>query len=159
MDATGARLPALFVSHGSPMVALDDDSYTRALRAFGAGLPAPRAIVVVSAHWQAPWPVRVTASRQPSLIYDFGGFPDALYRLAYPAPGAPTLFMKDDRRAGRGAPGPAPGAEHPVTRTTRGGRRWGLTQRAGCRAADASTGSGARRQDPHRAGPLANNPG
>jgi 4,5-DOPA dioxygenase extradiol len=89
-----ARLPALFVSHGSPMTALADDAYTHALEAFGATLPTPEAIVVVSAHWQAPWPVRVTVNARPPLIYDFGGFPPPLYRLTYPAPGAPELAAR-----------------------------------------------------------------
>ncbi|HKC13386.1 MAG TPA: class III extradiol ring-cleavage dioxygenase [Vicinamibacteria bacterium] len=85
------RFPALFVSHGAPSVALEEDDYTRALRGFTAGLPAPTAIVVVSAHWEAPGPVRVNVNPRPSLIYDFSGFPDALYRLTYPAPGEPAL--------------------------------------------------------------------
>jgi len=84
-------LPAVFVAHGSPMVALDDDEYTRALRGLGARQPRPRAIACVSAHWQLAGPVRVTAHPRPPLIYDFGGFPDALYRLSYPAPGAPDV--------------------------------------------------------------------
>jgi 4,5-DOPA dioxygenase extradiol len=85
------RLPALFISHGAPSVALEEDDFTRALRGFTSRLPAPTAIVVVSAHWEVPGPVRVNVNPQPSLIYDFSGFPDGLYRLTYPAPGAPTL--------------------------------------------------------------------
>jgi 4,5-DOPA dioxygenase extradiol len=85
------RFPACFVSHGAPTAALDDDAYTRALAAFAQAQPAPRAVVVVSAHWEAHGPVRVNAVARPPLIYDFGGFPDALYRLSYPAPGAPDL--------------------------------------------------------------------
>jgi 4,5-DOPA dioxygenase extradiol len=83
--------PALFVSHGAPTAALDDDSYTRALGAWARGRPRPRAIVVVSAHAEARGPVRVNASARPALIYDFHGFPPALYALHYPAPGAPDL--------------------------------------------------------------------
>lgn len=83
--------PALFVSHGAPTAALDDDAYTRALGAWARGRPRPRAIVVVSAHAEARGPVRVNASAQPALIYDFYGFPPALYALRYPAPGAPDL--------------------------------------------------------------------
>jgi 4,5-DOPA dioxygenase extradiol len=85
------RFPALFVSHGAPSVGLEEDDYTRALRGFTAGLPAPTAIVAVSAHWEAPGPVRVNVNPRPPLIYDFSGFPDALYGLTYPAPGAPAL--------------------------------------------------------------------
>jgi 4,5-DOPA dioxygenase extradiol len=86
-----AVMPALFVSHGSPMVALETDAYPRALKAFGEGMASPRALVVVSAHWETPNEVRVTASESPPLIYDFGGFPEPLYHLKYPSPGAPTL--------------------------------------------------------------------
>jgi 4,5-DOPA dioxygenase extradiol len=83
--------PALFVSHGAPTAALDDDAYTRALGAWARGRPKPRAIVVVSAHGEARGPVRVNAGAEPSLIYDFYGFPAPLYDLRYPAPGAPDL--------------------------------------------------------------------
>src|SRR6266496_108845 len=86
---TGA--PALFVSHGSPMFAIDSGEYGRALRRFGERIPRPAAIVIVSAHWEAPWPIRVNAAARPPLLYDFGGFPKALYELMYPAPGSPTL--------------------------------------------------------------------
>ena len=83
--------PALFVSHGAPTAALDDDDYTRALGAWARARPRPRAIVVVSAHAEARGPVRVNAGARPSLIYDFYGFPPALCQLRYPAPGAPDL--------------------------------------------------------------------
>ena len=83
--------PALFVSHGAPSAALDDDAYTRALSRWARARPRPRAIVVVSAHAEVRGPVRVNAGAQPSLIYDFYGFPSPLYDLRYPAPGAPDL--------------------------------------------------------------------
>jgi 4,5-DOPA dioxygenase extradiol len=82
--------PALFVSHGAPTAALDDD-YTQALGAWARGRPKPRAMVVVSAHAEARGPVRVNAGAHPSLVYDFYGFPAPLYDLRYPAPGAPDL--------------------------------------------------------------------
>jgi 4,5-DOPA dioxygenase extradiol len=83
--------PALFVSHGAPSAALDDDAYTRALGAWARGRPTPRAVVVVSAHSEARGPVKVNAASGPALIYDFYGFPSPLYELSYPAPGAPDL--------------------------------------------------------------------
>ncbi len=84
--------PVLFVSHGAPDAALAHESpYAAALLRFAAET-VPKAVVVVSAHWQTrPDVVRVTGAAQPSLIYDFSGFPDELYRLQYPAPGAPEL--------------------------------------------------------------------
>src|SRR5207247_1495847 len=85
------RTPALFISHGSPAVALQKDDYTRALRHFAEAHPAPRAIVALSAHWEAPGPPRVTTAARPALIYDFAGFPDALYGVTYGCPGDPDL--------------------------------------------------------------------
>lgn len=86
-----ARLPALFLAHGSPAIALEQDAYTRTLERLGRELPRPRAVAIVSAHWEAPGPVRVNAVARPAPIYDFGGFPQELYRLTYPAPGDPAL--------------------------------------------------------------------
>jgi 4,5-DOPA dioxygenase extradiol len=84
-------MPAVFISHGSPMVAVERDGYTEALRRMGESLPAPKAIVVISAHWESRAPVRVGTSERPPLIYDFGGFPPELYTLKYPAPGHPGI--------------------------------------------------------------------
>ena len=84
-----SRMPTVFISHGSPMVAIEKDDYTQALWGLGDSLPAPTAVVVVSAHWEAAAPVRVTTSPQPPLIYDFGGFPAELYALQYRPPGNP----------------------------------------------------------------------
>lgn len=85
------KMPVVFVAHGSPMMAVEQDDVTRALAAMGKRLPAPKAIVVVSAHWEAPGAVRVTAHDHPPTIYDFSGFPPALYDLHYPSPGDPAL--------------------------------------------------------------------
>ncbi|HEV8231944.1 MAG TPA: class III extradiol ring-cleavage dioxygenase [Thermoanaerobaculia bacterium] len=88
---TRAAAPVLFVAHASPMLALERDGHAARLRAFGDRFPRPAAIVVVSAHWEAPRPIRVTTAPRPALIYDFGGFPRTLYELQYPAPGSPEL--------------------------------------------------------------------
>jgi len=85
------RLPALFVSHGSPRQALAEDDYAMALRAFAAANFKPQAIVVVSAHWVKRTPVRVTTGGRPKTIYDFRGFEKALHEFPYPAPGHPAL--------------------------------------------------------------------
>ena len=82
--------PSVFVSHGSPMVAVERDAYTEALEAFGRAV-RPRALVVVSAHWQTRGGVAITSAERHQVIHDFGGFPEALYRLDYPAPGDPAL--------------------------------------------------------------------
>ncbi|TZF91500.1 DODA-type extradiol aromatic ring-opening family dioxygenase [Cognatilysobacter lacus] len=82
--------PALFVSHGSPMFAVEPGRLGPALEALGRGLRDVRAVVVVSPHWQSHG-VHVGAAAQPDTVHDFGGFPDALYRLRYDAPGSPEI--------------------------------------------------------------------
>jgi 4,5-DOPA dioxygenase extradiol len=83
-------LPTLFLSHGSPMLAVEPGRAGAMLAALGRTLPTPRAILVVSAHWMTRIPTVSTAA-WPETIHDFGGFPQALYELDYPAPGAPAL--------------------------------------------------------------------
>ena len=83
-------LPALFLSHGSPMLAIEDSATGRFLDALGAALPRPRAILVASAHFMSRT-TTVTATPSPETIHDFGGFPAPLYDIRYPAPGAPAL--------------------------------------------------------------------
>ncbi|HTS53782.1 MAG TPA: class III extradiol ring-cleavage dioxygenase [Burkholderiales bacterium] len=86
-------LPTLYVSHGAPTLALDPGNTGPALTALGRELPRPAAILMVSAHWETPRPAASTAS-QPETIHDFGGFPDELYRMTYPAPGAPDVARR-----------------------------------------------------------------
>ncbi|NDK39286.1 dioxygenase [Pseudoxanthomonas gei] len=83
-------LPSLFLSHGSPMMALEDSPTARFLDALGTSLPRPRAVVVASAHFMAREPT-VTSNLAPETIHDFGGFPRPLYEIQYPAHGAPVL--------------------------------------------------------------------
>jgi 4,5-DOPA dioxygenase extradiol len=85
-----ATLPALFVSHGSPMTAIEPGPAGGAWAALGRDAGRPRAILVCSAHWETELPM-LTGSRAPPTVHDFGGFPPALYALQYPAPGAPDV--------------------------------------------------------------------
>ena len=85
------RLPALFVGHGNPMNAIDDNVYSRAWAELGSRLPKPQAILCVSAHWMTQGGSLAHVGRRPKTIHDFGGFPRALYQSQYPAPGAPDV--------------------------------------------------------------------
>ncbi|MFZ5480125.1 MAG: dioxygenase [Myxococcota bacterium] len=83
------RMPAIFVSHGAPP-ALEDAAWMAEWRAWGLALPRPRAVLVVSAHWEER-PVTIGATRTLPLVYDFYGFPERYYTFQWPAPGAPEL--------------------------------------------------------------------
>lgn len=94
-----ARLPVLFVGHGSPMNAIEDNAYRRSWQQLGQQLLAraerPQLVLCISAHWitqgQGSW---LTGMAQPRTIHDFGGFPDALFAQQYPAPGAPVVAQQ-----------------------------------------------------------------
>ncbi len=85
------RLPALFVGHGNPMNAIEDNAYSRAWAKLGAALPKPQAILCVSAHWMTRGRSLAHVGAKPKTIHDFGGFPAALFSQQYPAPGAPDV--------------------------------------------------------------------
>lgn len=82
------KQPVLFLGHGSPMNAIEDNAFTRSLSALGLRLPRPKAVLVVSAHWLTSG-TYVSTAVKPETIYDFGGFPPELSQVVYPAPGAP----------------------------------------------------------------------
>jgi len=83
-------MPVLFLGHGSPMNAIEDNAFSRRWEEAAASIPKPHAILCVSAHWET-WGTMVTAMSHPRTIHDFGGFPQALYDVQYEAPGSPAL--------------------------------------------------------------------
>jgi 4,5-DOPA dioxygenase extradiol len=98
-------LPSVFVSHGSPMHALEPGAAGEAWKALGQRLPRPRALLIASAHWETSLPM-LSGSQNPETLHDFYHFPEPLYRLRYPAPGAPALAQRAQallRSAGFGA--------------------------------------------------------
>jgi 4,5-DOPA dioxygenase extradiol len=109
------RLPSVFVSHGSPMHALQPGPAGEAWAALGRRIGRPRAILIASAHWETDRPM-LTGSPRPQTIHDFYNFPEPLYRLRYPAPGAPEVAQQaKELLLGKGFPAdidPQRGLDH-----------------------------------------------
>ncbi len=81
------KMPIVFIGHGSPMNAIENNTYTESWRELGKSLPRPKAILMISAHWITEWETRLSSSEKPVMIYDMYGFPPDLYQLDYPALG------------------------------------------------------------------------
>jgi 4,5-DOPA dioxygenase extradiol len=109
--AATPKMPVLFLGHGSPMNAIEENEFVQGWREAGKSLPKPNAILCVSAHWETRGTF-VTAMEHPKTIHDFGGFPAELFAVQYPAPGSPELAKE---------------AQHLITKTQIGlDEKWGL---------------------------------
>ncbi|MCX6153166.1 MAG: 4,5-DOPA dioxygenase extradiol [Candidatus Kapabacteria bacterium] len=82
-------MPTIFVGHGNPMNAIEENKFTRGWQDTAAKIPTPQVIICISAHWETNGTF-ITAMDKPKTIHDFGGFPEALYKVQYPAPGSPS---------------------------------------------------------------------
>jgi len=90
LPENGHKMPVLFVGHGSPMNAIENNEFSQSWKKLAQNIPQPKAVLCISAHWLTRGTF-VTASPSPKTIHDFGGFPQALFEVEYPAPGMPSL--------------------------------------------------------------------
>ena len=100
MQLHDEMMPVLFVGHGSPMNAIEENEYTRNWAEIAGRIPVPRAILAISAHWFTPGS-RINAAVTPTVIYDMYGFPEELYQVEYNAPGLPELADEVQKMMGR----------------------------------------------------------
>lgn len=108
--ARSARMPVVFVGHGTPMNAIEENAFSASWQKLGRMLPRPDAVLCVSAHWEAAG-TRVTAMEKPRTIHDFGGFPQELYRVQYPASGC-RWMVESLTESGQAMPDHSWGLDH-----------------------------------------------